>query len=152
MSHQQIILQIGESHNYFSDDDHTYTPYLSQEETVAEAYNETYDGICNEHNDDSLVGLLPCDLFSEEDDYDHEEGYSHGCDTNEEDSLISDIDGGDDYWNFIDNPTCENLIENSIYAISSEGSVYSEICGSPIYDISIEGSMDLETWENPSKE
>ena len=34
----------------------------------------------NEHNDDSLEGLLPCDLFSEEDDYDHEEGYSQGCD------------------------------------------------------------------------
>ena len=29
-----------------------------------------------EHNDDSLEGLLPCDLFSKEDDYDHEEGYS----------------------------------------------------------------------------
>ena len=36
--------------------------------------------------------------------------------------------------------------------MSSEGSVYSKICGSPIYDTSIEGSVDLETWENPSME
>ena len=25
--------------------------------------------------------------------------------------------------------------------------VYSKICGSPIYDTSIQGSMDLDTWE-----
>ena len=62
-------------------------------ETISEAYSETYDEICNEHNDDSLEGLLSCDLFSKEDDYDHEERYSQGCDTTEEDSLISDIDG-----------------------------------------------------------
>ena len=67
-------------------------------------------------------------------------------------TLISDIDGSDDYWNFIDNPTCENLIENPIYAMSSKGSVYSEIFGSTIYDTPIEGSMDMETWENPSME
>ena len=36
-------------------------------------------------------------FFSEEDDYDCEEGYSHACDTGEEDPLISDIDGGEDY-------------------------------------------------------
>ena len=62
-------------------------------------------------------------------------------------SITSDIDGSDDYWNF-----CEYLIENLIYAISNKGSVYLEICGSPIYYTSIEGSMDLETWENPSME
>ena len=37
-------------------------------------------------------------------------------------------------------------------AISSKGSVYLEICGSPIYYTSIEGSMDMETLENPSME
>ena len=74
-----------------------------------------------------------------------------GCDASDEDSLISDVDGSDDYWTFMENPvyeTLENLIENPIYDISSEGSVYSEICGSPIYDTSIEGSVDLETWES----
>ena len=45
------------------EDDHICTIDLSQEETILEAYNETYDEICNEHNDDSLEGLLPCDLF-----------------------------------------------------------------------------------------
>ena len=29
-----------------------------------------------------------------------------------------------------------------------KGSVYSKICGSQIYDTSIEGSMDLDVWEN----
>ena len=59
--------------------------FLPQEETIAEAYSEPYDEICHEHNDDSLEGLLPCDLFSEEDDYDQEEGYSQGCDVIDED-------------------------------------------------------------------
>ena len=47
-------------------------------------------------------------------------------------SITYDIDGSDDYWNFIDNPTCENLIKN------------------PIHDILSKGSMD--TWENLSME
>ena len=63
-------------------------------------------------------------------------------------TLISDIDGSDDYWNFIDNPTCENLIENPIHDMSSKGGVYSKICGSP--NTSIEGSVD--TRENLSME
>ena len=58
-----------------------------------------------------------------------------------------DINGGDDYWDF-----CGYLIKNPIYAISSKGSVYLEICGSPIYYTSIEGSMDMDTLENPSME
>ena len=62
-------------------------------------------------------------------------------------SITSDIDGGDDYWDF-----CGYLIKTPIYAISSKGSVYLEIFGIPIYYTSIEGSMDLETWENPSME
>ena len=41
----------------------------------------------NEKNYDSLEGLLPCDPFSKEDDYDHEEGYSQGCDTSEKNPL-----------------------------------------------------------------
>ena len=93
-------------------------------------------------------------LDSAKDDcYEQEEGsYILGCDTSKEDSLISDIDGSVDYWNFIDNPTCENLIENPIHDVSSKGSVYSKICGSPIYNTSIEGSVDLDTWENLNME
>ena len=39
-----------------------------------------------------------------------------------------------------------------IHDMSNKGSVYSKICGSPIYDTSIEGSMDLDAWENFSME
>ena len=46
----------------------------------------------------------------------------------------------------------DSLIKNPIYAISNKGSVYLEICGSPIYYTSIEGSMDMETLENPNVE
>ena len=63
-----------------------------------------------------------------------------------------DMDTSDDYWNFIDNPTCVNVMKNPIHDMSNKGSVYLEICGSPTYYTSIDGSMDLETWENPSME
>ena len=66
----------------------------------------------------------------------------------DEESPTYDMDGSDEYWNFIDNPTCENIRENPIHDMSHKGSVYLEICGSPIYYTSIEGSMDLETLEN----
>ena len=68
----------------------------------------------------------------------------------DEESPTYDMDESDDYWNFIDNPTSENLMENPIDDMSDNGSVYSKICGSPIYDTSIEGSVD--TQENPSME
>ena len=71
-------------------------------------------------------------------------------DINNGESITYDMDGSDEYWNFVDNPTCENLIKNSIHGMSNKGSVYSKICGSPIYDTSIKGSMD--TWENISME
>ena len=70
----------------------------------------------------------------------------------DEESPTHDTDGSDDYWNFIGNPNCENLMENPIHDMSKNGSVYSKICGSPIYDKSIEGSMDLDAWENLSME
>ena len=66
----------------------------------------------------------------------------------DEESPKYDMDGSDDYCNFIDNPTRENLMENPIHDMSNKGSVYSKICGSPIYDMSIKGSMDLDVWEN----
>ena len=43
-------------------------------------------------------------------------------------------------------------MENPIHDMSNKRSVYSKICGSPIYDTSIEGSMDLDAWENFSME
>ena len=73
------------------------------------------------------------------DDYYEQEGsYILGCDTNkeymdrqehdamDEESPTYDMDGSDDYWNFIDNPTCENLMENPIHDMSNNGSVYSK--------------------------
>ena len=65
----------------------------------------------NEHSDDSLKGLLPCDLFSEEDDYDHKEGYSQRDDKSDEESLSSEMD--DNY---------EILIENPILRVSCDES------------------------------
>ena len=56
-----------------------FTPsrqYNPEDETIAESYSETYDEnrnvhdgkpTCSPYNDDSLEGLLPCHLFSEED-------------------------------------------------------------------------------------
>ena len=50
--------------------------YKPEDETIAESYSETYDEnckihdgtpMCSPYNDDSLEGLLPSDLFSEED-------------------------------------------------------------------------------------
>ena len=53
---------------------------------------------------------------------------------------------------FIDNTTCENLMENPIHDMSNDGSVYSKTCGIPIYNTSIEGSIDLNAWEDLSME
>ena len=85
-------------------------------------------------NDEYLESWVPCDIFEihifEEDCYDHkEDGDSQGLGTNDEHSFISNIDGDDDYWTFIENPTYEtfeNTFENPIYDMSSEESVYSE--------------------------
>ena len=73
-------------------------------------------------------------------------------DAMDEESTTYHMVGSDDYWNFIDNPTCENFRENSIHDMSNNGIVISKFCGSPIYDTSIEGSTDLDAWENLSME
>ena len=39
----------------------------------------------------------------------------------DEDSPTYEMDGSNDYWNFIDNPTCENLMENPIHDMSNKG-------------------------------
>ena len=76
---------------------------------------------------------VPCDIFEtqlfEEDSFGQNEKCRQGLYTSDEVSLISDIDGDDNYWNFIENPTYdtfENIFENLIYYVSSERSVYSK--------------------------
>ena len=66
---------------------------------------------CSPYNDDSLEGLLPCDLFSEEDDYENEDKYNLENDTSEEDSLISDKDIDEESW---------TLMENIVYDMNKE--------------------------------
>ena len=80
-----------------------------------------------------MESWVPCDIFEtqlfEEDCFEQNEECSLGLDTSDEASLISDIDGDDDYWTSIENPTYdtyENIFENPIYDVSSEGSFYSE--------------------------
>jgi len=80
-------------------------------------------------DDKYLESWVPCDIFEsqlfEEDCFEQNEECSQGLDTSDEASLISNIDGDDDYWTFIENPTYD-IFENLIYDVSSEGSVYSE--------------------------
>ena len=75
--------------------------YKREDETIAESYSETYDENCSIHdetpmcspyNDESLEGLLACDLFFEEDEYENEDKYSLEHDTSDEYSLIPDKD------------------------------------------------------------
>ena len=70
------------SHDYFTDNDHIFSPYLPQEQTIIEAYKETYDKIsmvcddtrpCSPHVDEGLESLLPCNILSEEDCYEYKE-------------------------------------------------------------------------------
>ena len=48
--------------------------------------------------------LLPCGLFSEEDEYEGEEKYNLEHDTSGENSLMSDKDVDEDSWTFMENP------------------------------------------------
>ena len=80
-------------------------------------------------DDKGMESWVPCDIFEtqlfEEDCFEQNEECSQGLDTSDEASLISDIDGDDDYWTFIENPTYD-IFENLIYNMSSKGSCYSE--------------------------
>ena len=113
--------------------------------------------LCSSLRDEVLESLNSHNIFKtktlKDYYYEQEEGiYISGCNTSKEGSLISNIDGSDDYWNFIDNPSCENLIENPIHDISNKRSFYSKNYGSPIYDTPIDRSTDLDSWENLSME
>ena len=58
--------------------------------------------------------LLPCDLFSEEDEYENEDKYSLEHDTSDEDSLILDKDVDEESWTFMENPVYDmNKEENN---------------------------------------
>ena len=79
---------------------------------------------CSPHVDEGLESLLPCNILSEEDCYEYKEDMNRqDHDDMDEESPTYDMDGSDDYWNFIDNPTCENIIENPIQDMSSKGSI-----------------------------
>ena len=80
---------------------------------------------CSPHVDEGLKRLLPCDILSKEYCYEYKEDMDRQeNDAINEESATYDMDGSDDYWNFIDNPTCENLTENPIHDRSNNGSVY----------------------------
>ena len=75
--------------------------YKLEDETIAESYSETYDencnirdgtAMCSPYNDDIPKGLLPCDLFSEEDEYGNEDRYNSEHDISDEDSIMSNKD------------------------------------------------------------
>ena len=113
MSHPRRLLKIGDPPIIISVMKHICTPGQSQDETIIESFNETYDESCNVHdgtptcspyNDDSLEGLLPCDLFFEEYEYEDEDKYSLEHDTRDKDSLMSDKDVDHDSQTFMENP------------------------------------------------
>ena len=60
--------------------------------------------MCSSYNDDSLEGLLSCDLFSEEDEYENQDKYNLEHDASDKDSLISDKDIDEDSLTFMENP------------------------------------------------
>ena len=67
---------------------------------------------CSPPDDKYLESWVPCDIFETqlfEDCFAQNEECSQGLDTNDEASLISNIDGDDDYWTFIENPTYDTF-------------------------------------------
>ena len=101
--------------------------YTPNDETITESYSETYDENCNVHDgtptcslysDDSLDGLLPCDLFSEEDEYENEDKYNLLHDTSDQDSLMSDKDVDNEPEIF------DGFVDSPIYCISKGESMH----------------------------
>ena len=93
--------------------------------------------MCCPYNDDRLEGLLPCDLFYEEDEYENEDKYSLEHDTSDEDSLIPDKDVDEESWTFMENPVCDmNKEENN------EPETFDGFVDFSVYGISKGESMD----------
>ena len=135
-------------HDYFSDDDHIFTPDLPKDEIIVEYYSETYDENRNvqcvtptysPYNDDSMEDLLPCSHFSEEDEYGNGDKYSLDHDRSDEDSLMSDKHVEEESWTFMENP---------IYEENNEPETLDGFVDSPVYGISKGENMDLVALEN----
>ena len=128
--------------DHLSNNDNIFSDW-HQDEIITEI--DTYEEIhndykmcddtspCSSHGAEGWESWVPCDIFEtqlfEEDCFEQNDECSQGLDTSDEASLISDIDGDDDYWTFIENPTYdtfENIFENPIYDMSTEESVYSK--------------------------
>ena len=57
---------------------------------------------CSPHVDEGLESLLPCNILFEEDCYEYKEDMDRKeHDAMDEESPTYDMDGSDDYWNFI---------------------------------------------------
>ena len=107
-------------------------PYLPQDETIIETYKDIYDEVymvyddtplCSPHGDESLKSSFPYNIFetrySEEEYSEHEDECIQECDAMDKDSHIFDKGRDDDYWTYIKKP---------------------------IFDVSREESVDLETF------
>ena len=92
---------------------------------------------CAPLRDEALECFTACNIFEaktfKNDHCEQEEvSYIRECDTSDEDSLVTDVNGNDDYRTFIENPiyeTFENLFENPIYDMPRKGSVDLESLG-----------------------
>ena len=137
------------SQEHDTSDEESLTVYMDYDyETLLE--DPTFEVLCDDNPpcsppDDKYVERWdPYDIFEnqlfEKDCYNHKEDEdSQGLGTSDEHSIIFDINGDD-------------LFENPIYDMSSEGSVCLEICGSPIYDASNKGSVYSDTYESCKEE
>ena len=118
--------------DYFSKDDHRCILELPQEEIIIETYKENYDEFykvydgtppCSLHSDKDSKISFPCKIFetglSKEDYCELEDEYSQERDAMDEASPIFDKGMDDGYWTYIEKP---------------------------IFDVSREGSVDLETF------
>ena len=65
----EYINTVGQLHSFTIETQGQVEDYSQQLDDLTKNFSTNPT---NEHNDDSLESLLSCDLFSEEDDYDHE--------------------------------------------------------------------------------
>ena len=84
-----------------------------------------------------MEDLLPCDLFSEEDEYEGEEKYNLEHDTSDEQSLMSGKYVDEDSWTFMENPIYDIFEEEN-----NEPETFDGFVDSLVYDISNAGSFE----------
>ena len=85
-----------------------------------------------------MEGLLPCDLFYEEDEYENDDKYNLDHVTGDEDSLMSVKDVEEESWNFMENP---------IYGENNEPETLDGFVDSPVYGISKGEKWTLWPWK-----